>query len=177
MPLSNDPAKRERQLANLKRYPAPPNGNVRALKHGGNARKATLIPAGSWAQRIYEELEREAPLRDSDGSLPLHDRQAVELLASGLARLQSVEAWLHTRTAVDEKGNPWPAEDTARRLRREIAALLHALGMTPRARSALGLDLARTFDLAVAMSEPDTVRRDEQLREAGLLDAEEVTSS
>jgi hypothetical protein len=47
MPLSTDPAKRARQLANLApRPPAPPLGNVRNLRHAGTARKATLNPGG-----------------------------------------------------------------------------------------------------------------------------------
>lgn len=149
MPLSTDPIKRERQLANLTaRPPAPPLGNVRALVHGASARKATLIQAGSWAALIYAELEVEAPLRAVDGGLPAHDRQAVELLASALARLQSVEAWLSTRPAVNEKGLPWPAEDTARRLRREVADYLDSLGMTPRSRGKLGVDVVRARGLA-----------------------------
>ncbi len=148
MPLSKDPERRRRQLANLRPPPPPPEGNVRALRHGGRARKASLIRAGSWAERILAELEAEAPLRDADGGLPVHDRQVVELLASALARLESVSAWLEARPAVDEKGSPWPAEDTARRLRGEVARLLDALGMTPKSRAALGLDLVRSFDLA-----------------------------
>lgn len=154
MPLSSDPEKRARQLANLTaRPPAPPVGNVRALVHGGTARKATLIAAGSWAALIFGELEAEAPLRAADGGLPAHDRQAVELLASALARLQAVEGWLATRPAVNEKGLPWPAEDTARRLRREVADHLDALGMTPRSRAKLGLDVARTGSLADAITD------------------------
>jgi hypothetical protein len=169
-PLSSDPAKRARQLANLKPAPpAPPAGNVRALRHGGRARVATLVAAGSWAERIMAELEREAPLRDRDGELPLHDRQIVEVLASALARLQAVEAWLSTRTAVDEQGKPWPAEDTANRLRREVAGYLDALGCTPRARAALGLDLVRGIDIALDMSDTDHARRDARMRELGLV--------
>lgn len=153
MPLSSNADARARQLANLRTGggPGPPRGNVRALVHGGTARKATLIAAGSWAERIYAELEAEAPMRSADGSLPVHDRQAVELLASALARLQNVEAWLSARPAVDEKGEVWPAEDVASRLRREIAGWLDRLGMTPAARASLGVDVARaqSFDLAV----------------------------
>ena len=151
-PLSSDPEKRRRQLANLRSTPAPV-GNVRALKHGGKARVATLVVAGSWAEKILAELEGEAPLRDREGGLPLHDRQVVEVLASALARLQAVTAWLDTRPAVNEKGKPWPAEDTASRLRGEVARLLDQLGMTPRSRAALGLDLIQTVDLARAWAQ------------------------
>lgn len=154
MPLSDDPIKRAKQLANLSaRPPAPPAGNVRALRHGAGARKATLIRAGSWAERIQTELEAEAPLRGPDGGLPLHDRQQVELLASALARLEAVTSWLDSRPAVREDGSLWPAEDTAGRLRREVARYLDALGMTPTSRARLGLDLVRSFDLAAVWAE------------------------
>jgi hypothetical protein len=148
-PLSSDPDKRAVQLANLRPTP-PPAGNVRALKHGAKARQATLIAAGSWSERIYAELEAEAPLRAADGGLPAADRQAVELLASVLARLQAAKAWLDTRPAADEKGRPWPVADDERRLIREAGRLLDQLGMTPRSRAALGLDLIATVDLARA---------------------------
>lgn len=176
-PLSTDPAKRAIQLANLRSTPAP-LGNTRTLLHGGNARKATLVAAGSWAAAIFAQLEEEAPLRDRDGRLPVHDRQVVELLASALARLQAVEGWLANRPAVTEKGMPWPVEDTARRLRREVAGYLEALGMTPRARVALGLDLAltRRADPSAVLSEPDPLRRRAGMAELGLTvdgDAEE----
>lgn len=156
-------------LANLRPAPPPPPaGNVRALKHGAGAREATLIRAGSWAERILVELEREAPLRDESGDLPAHDRQVVELLASALARLEAVSAWLETRPPVDEKGRPWPAEELAGRLRREASRYLDALGMTPTSRARLGFDLTRTASVAQAMSEPDDERRRRLLREAGV---------
>ena len=41
-----------------------------------------------------------------DGAVTVHDRQAVELLASALARLEAVTAWLDTRPPVDEKERP-----------------------------------------------------------------------
>lgn len=160
-PLSDDPDKRARQLANLRPGAgAGVVGNVRALVHGGAARgQATLIRAGSWASRIYAELEAEAPLRADDGGLPVHDRQVVELLSSALARLEAVEGWLSTRPPVDEKGKPWPAEDVARRLRSESAKYLDALGMTPTSRARLGLDLVRSFDLAQEMARDAELER------------------
>jgi len=150
-PLSSDLEKRAKQLANLTaKPPPPPEGNVRALVHGGRARVASLVAAGTWTAAILAELEAEAPLRDADGGLPAHDRQLVELLASALARLQAVTSWLDTRPAVDEQGRPWPAEDVAHRLRREIAGHLDALGMTPKSRAALGVDLVRAATSADA---------------------------
>jgi len=178
MPLSRDPEKRKAQLANLRPQPAPPPplDNVRGLVHGGRARKATLVAAGSWTERIYAELAAEAPLRDADGGLPLHDRQAVELLASALARLQAVSAWLATRPALDERGRPWPGEDTAHRLRLEIARGLDGLGLTPRARVALGLDLVRAATSAADAEESRAARErlDARMARLAAVDAEEA---
>lgn len=87
-------------------------------------------------------------MRGPDGGLPTHDRQVVELLASALARLEAVTAWLDTRPPVNEKGEPWPAEDVARRLRSERWRYHHALAMTPESRARLLGDLAPAFDLA-----------------------------
>jgi hypothetical protein len=42
------------------------------------------------------------------------------------------------------------------------------LGMTPASRAKLGLNLAKTVDLATALSHPDPERRAELMREAGL---------
>lgn len=47
MPLSNDPAKRQRQIQNLKKGrhgppPTPEKGNRRTLKHGRHATSKTL---------------------------------------------------------------------------------------------------------------------------------------
>lgn len=157
MPLSDDPVKRARQLANLQPGAgAGEEGNVRALVHGGQARQATLVRAGTFADLIYRELEAEAPLRNPGGDLPAHDRQVVELLASALARLEAVEGWLAIRPPLDPKGKPWPAEDVAHRLRRESLRYLDALGMTPTSRARLGVDLTRTVDLAQRWAEGNT---------------------
>lgn len=64
--------------------------------------------------------------------------------------------------ALDQKtGNVRPVVELEGRLRREAADYLDALGMTPRSRAKLGLDVARGFDLAQALAElPD----DEEVR-------------
>jgi len=45
-------------------------------------------------------------------------------------------------------GEPRPALDLERRLRAETLDLAESLGLTPRSRAKLGLDLQRGFDLA-----------------------------
>jgi hypothetical protein len=56
------------------------------------------------------------------------------------------------------------------RASKTLMQALDSLGMTPRSRAALGLDIARGIDLAQAMSEPDPEKRRELLRRAGLSD-------
>ena len=152
MGLSSRPDARRRQLANLTpQPPAPEPGNRRALRHGGHASPRTL-PVDGKARAIYAILADDAPLRNADGGLPSADRTAVELLALCLCRLESIAAWLQMHGLLTEAGEVRPAVELERRLRVEAADHCAQLGLTPAGRARLGLDLARGFDLAQAMS-------------------------
>jgi len=167
MPLSDNPRKRERQLANLRPSPGASSGNTLAVRHGGYA----TIARGRLEEKqrdVFDALSADAPLRDARDELPRHDGAQVALLAEVLCRLDDVNAYLAARGYLDGKGNVRPAAELAGRMRREAADYLDALGMTPKSRAKLGLDLARTTDLATAMSEPDDERRAELLAEAGI---------
>lgn len=159
MAASRDPDAHARQLANLvPAGPAPP-GNNNATIHGGFATYKTL-PVASVAAAIYRELEQETPLRDHDGGLPLADRTVVELLATDLARLASISEWIEQHGTFDSKGKPRTTLlELERRLRNEARDHCARLGLDPRGRVALGLDLQRGaegFDLAQALSDlPD----------------------
>ena len=99
---------------------------------------------------IAAALGDDAPLRDAAGELPRHDAVAVVLLAKALCRLEDVERYLVERGLFDDKGEQRPAVGLEHQLRREIADGLDSLGMTPRSRAKLGLDVARAagFDVA-----------------------------
>lgn len=148
MPLSSDPEARRRQLANLRpgARTAPP-GNTRALRHGGYAEIARERIEERVAE-LLDALAADAPLRDPSGELPAPDAAIVHLLATALCRLESVERYLSAHGYLTDTGDVRPAADLAARLRREAADYLDALGMTPRSRARLGLDLSRGFDLA-----------------------------
>lgn len=157
-PTSSDPRKRARQLANLRKAPpAPPTGNSRAMTHGAYAAVA-LSRLDSQAREIFEALAADAPLRDVTGGLPSHDGVAVRLLAEALCRLDDVSAYLARAGWADGKGRVRPAVEIEQRLRREVADHLDALGMTPRSRARLGLDLTRSYDLAEQMAKGDDDR-------------------
>jgi Phage terminase, small subunit len=179
--LSKDPAKRAAQLANLDRSARlPAAGEKRALSHGAFAQ----VAAERMEQReraIYEALAADAPLRDGAGELPRHDAVAVTLLAQCLARLDDVAANVRDFGVLEQrgkrKGQVRPAAEHEARLRREAARYLDALGMTPKSRAALGLDLARTVDLATAMSEPDAERRSRLMSDAGVPGHADITAT
>lgn len=157
MPLSSDPRRRGRQLANLKRGDNPADrGNRHHVTHGGYA--AVVAERLEAKQReVFDALAADAPLRDPDGELPRHDTVAVTMLAKALCRLEDVETHLTQRGFLDDDGNERPAVDLERRLRGEVADWVDALGMTPRSRARLGLDVARAgnFDLAQAWADAD----------------------
>jgi hypothetical protein len=164
--LSPDPDKRDRQLANLRRAPAPPSGNRRALRHGGYAQVARERLEAKTLE-VYDAIAADAPLRDTDGGLPAADAAMVRLLAEALCRLDDVAANVRDYGLLDqETGAVRPVVELERRLRQEAADHLDALGMTARSRSRLGLELTRTFDLAQAMAEDaELERRERELEE------------
>lgn len=148
-PLSKDPEKRAKQLANLNRTPpTPPAGNRRAQRHGAYAAVGAEEREGEM-RRIFDALSADLPLRDPDGGPPAADGVAVELLADCLVQLRRARADVEDHGWRDPKtGDPRPVVDRAQRLRREAFEYAEALGLTPRGRLKLGLDLARGVDLA-----------------------------
>lgn len=144
MPLSSDPEARARQLANLRRGVTKPSPTAN-LRHGGYA-QLRREEIEDEERRVLEALEADAPLRDPDGGLPAADGVAVRLLASCLVRLQRVEAYLTAHGFLDEKGEPRPVLEVEAKLRRDALDAAEALGMTPRSRARLGLDLVRAAE-------------------------------
>jgi hypothetical protein len=147
--------------------PPAPKGNRRGLRHGAHAQ---VLPArlDAVTAAIAAQIAADAPVRAPSGELPAHDREVVVQLARCLCRLDDVGRWLDEHGSLDRRGKVRSAALWERRLRGEALRYLDALGMTPRSRAKLGLDLARTVDLATAMSEPDPRKREQLLREAGV---------
>jgi hypothetical protein len=182
VPLSDDPDKRARQLANLrpgagawKPGQASPAGATHGLRtrppERGSAawKRQILSPA---ADEIVEALADGAPVRDAAGDVPIHDRIAIEAAALLLIQVRRASAWLGTNGDTDSRGNLRPEVDALGRATERLFKALDRLGMTPASRARLGLALARTADLATAMSEPDAERRAELMREAGVDDGD-----
>jgi len=150
-PTSRDPAKRAKQMANLRPAPPAPAGNALARRHGGYAAVARERLEEKVLE-VFDALAVDAPLRDPDGGLPAADVAQVRLLAEALCRLDTVSADVSAFGLLEQngkrRGQVRPAAELEGRLRREAADYLDALGLTPKSRARLGLDLQRGFDLA-----------------------------
>ncbi len=141
--LSSDPAKRARSLANLRRSgPPAPRGNSFAATHGAYAR-ITEVELDRKTREIFAALALDAPVRAADGGLPAHDALVVRMLAENRVRRERCTA-SEIRHGIEERdGRVRPVVEIGLRLDDQALALAKELGMTPRSRAALGLDLAR----------------------------------
>lgn len=151
--LSRDPERRARQLQNLGQHPG------RRPVHGAYAQLAPERIEVKVAE-VFAALAEDAPLRDRDGGLPAADAVAIRMLAECLCRLESLTVHLRDFGVLDQQTREVrPAVHVEAKLRREVADWLDALGMTPRARAKLGLDVARAqggaFDLARHLADLD----------------------
>lgn len=166
MALSQDPEKRARSLANLEkgrraqalrspaygtptanpRHPLFESGNQVGRTHGG---KAVVAPEllETKTREITAILSAAAPVRDHTGGLPAADVVAVRLLADTLCRLDSVSQWL-AENGLFDGADVRPAVTLERQLRSQALEIAGELGMTPKARAALGVDLIRGLSAA-----------------------------
>jgi hypothetical protein len=140
-----------RSMANLVHAPAAPAGNGRAVTHGFRS-ELLVRDVEDEIRELMDALAEAAPIRDPDGGLPGADVIAVETAARALKRWRSVSAWcdLHGRVS-PETHEVRPAARYELEGERALQRCLDSLGMSPMARSRLGLNIARTaqsFDLA-----------------------------
>ena len=173
MPLSKDPERRERQLANLKRGDSgTPKGEPSTrLTHGG--RSVLLFrDVEAEVRELMEALAETVPVRDPDGSVPAADLAAVEYAARTLKRYRHLAAWCDAHGRIEERtGKVKSAAEYELQAERSLANALDALGMTPTSRAKLGLDLQRT---AASAEEVESARiaRERLDRRAETIDAE-----
>jgi hypothetical protein len=156
MALSKDPAKRSKQLANLKPPPPAPPGNRRRVTHGARAQPEPRRQAA-----LERQISDALPVRAADGGPPVHDLVTVRLLAITLCRLESCAAYVSKHGQFFQGGRVRPATELEDKLIVRAANLLDRLGMSPTSRAKLGLDLAQgQLSLAQLMSDlDDTPRR------------------
>lgn len=184
MPLSNDPDKRARQLANLPNMrgeltaTAWKPGEAPALKHGLRSRRP--LPVGQLSAEVAEivgALADAAPVRDRNGSLPAADEVAIEQAARALHRARKATEWADNTGRFDEKGDPKPITRYELECDRDLGRALAALGMTPEARYRMLGDVAPAIQagldpatlLSAAQAESDPALRARLLERAGLI--------
>lgn len=146
--------------------PAPPPapvGNKRAAKHHGAT--TGMVPG---TQAALDEVRAGLPIRGADGEPLIYDLTLCELAARELARIRQIDAWLDTHGLFGRGPKLRPAVEYRLRAAKLLAELLDRLGMTPRSRAQLGLDLAKTVNLADAMGEKDPVKRRAMFQELGV---------
>lgn len=158
-PTGGGGAKHPNSLANLRPGAGRAgSGNTRRTEHGGYAVVAReRLEARE--REVADALSADAPLRNADGSLPAADAVLVHLLAQALCRLEDVAAHLRDRGLLDADGEMRAAVEVEAKLRREAADHAEALGMSPRARAKIGLDMLR------AEREVEDSRADRETRE------------
>jgi hypothetical protein len=116
-------------------------GLQRAAKHGAYAAIAARELSDK-VREVYDAISADAPVKDQ-GTLPAADTVIVRQLAETLVRRERVrESELrHGIEAPD--GKLRGVVEFGLRLDGHIAKLCDAIGLTPRSRAALGLELAR----------------------------------
>jgi len=140
-------------------------GNTRGVKH-----LAYADPSYLSTQEIADTeaaIAAAVPVRAVDGAAPAADAAMIRLTAQVVVRQRHVSDWL-AQNGMFHRGKLRPVVEKLGTIERQLADLLDALGMTPRSRAKLGLDLVRSVSLADAMSEPDPATRKAMLRDAGL---------
>ena len=99
---SDDPVKRERQLQNLRPAPPAPIGNSRRLLHGGRSERL-VADVEVEVREMMDALGDAAPVRDPDGGLPAADVVAVEVGARALKRWRHLSAYNDLHGRIHEK--------------------------------------------------------------------------
>lgn len=152
-PLSKDPDKRANQLRNLPNLRGEATsaswlpGSSPALVHGGRTRRPAPVVTDPIVREIERALADDLPLRAQDGGVPAPDRVMVELAAVALLRVRRVSAFLELHGDTDTRGRMRPELDTLGAAVESAARMLDRLGCSPKARAALGVDVARSAAL------------------------------
>jgi len=145
--VSRDPVKALAQRNNLRRG-------------GGNGGKT--VSHGRWAaiaqtdldartREVFEALSVDAPVREND-ALPAADALIVAELARTLILRDRVVDYLNRRGLEHEDGGVRPVLGEVSKLNTHILSLAESLGMSPRSRVRIGVDIVRGMSAAEAFT-------------------------
>lgn len=126
------------------RRPPFKKGNRMSVSHGAHRPN---LPARR-VEAKADEIAEAVPVRGQDGRLHPSDHHAVRMLADVLVRIDLAEAHLAEVGMVNRKGEAHSLLRHISRWENHALRLMHEMGMTPKARAELGVDLAKQRDLA-----------------------------
>jgi hypothetical protein len=127
----------QRDVLALHRRQAPAfeAGNVVARTHGGRA------APWRYAERAADIADE---LRPCVPNVSAADETTLGLLAMQLARLEAMDMWLETNGVFDSRSRVRPVVRLMLQTENSAAKLADSLGLNPRSRASLGLDIAST---------------------------------
>jgi hypothetical protein len=141
-PLSRDPEARSRQIANLRRGGPVQPGNRHTVTHGAYAR-ITQAELDAEVRELMDAIGEDLPVREADGGVPAADVILLEMLAGNRIQRRRVRE-SEVRHGIEERdGGLRPVVGLGVTLDNQALRYLEQLGMSPRSRAALKLDLVR----------------------------------
>lgn len=157
MPLSTDPAKRERQLANLRPKPEnlqpgagawQPGRSPDQLRHGLRSRRPPADVIDPILDQVLDDLEAKVPIR-VDGQIPPWLREMA--WSAAIAKLQVVRCarFLAQHGETNSRGRWRPENEGLRKANETYQRALERLAMTVGSHLRAGLDMQRGRDLAL----------------------------
>lgn len=148
-PIGGGGAGNPSSLANLRNAPPAPGSNKRAWKHGAY-HALTRAELDVEVAAMRDALGADAPLLDAADVATLDDWAGCRVHLRAAERDLADHGWKDRVT-----GEARSLAEYARKLRRDSLEYAREFGCTPRSRAALGLDVARGFDLAEHWAEQD----------------------
>lgn len=152
-PLSDDPERRARQLANLRPGAgAWQPGKATNIKSGWRTRRPERVLLGEAFGEIVGALEDQVPLRGDDGEMLPAFTTAVEAAALQLIIVRRILGFLQTHGWEDERKRMRPEVDRLQGANERLSRAMDRLGATPTSYARLGFDVARGQSLAEQMA-------------------------
>lgn len=136
--ISKDPVKAANQRANLR----VGGSNLGRTRTHGLFAALTREEMDAKTREIFDALSDSAPVKDGD-ALPAADAPVVADLAKQLVLRDRVLGFVYRKGFEDDDGNPRSVLGDLAKLNANVLNGFEALGMTPRSRARLGLDLQR----------------------------------
>jgi len=124
-----------------------------AITHGAHSSIASTL-----AKAKTEEIAAVVPVRGEDGGPHPADAYAVERLAEVLCRIDLASAHLDAHGLVNKKGEAHSLLRHISRWEKQAQEWMESLGLTPKARVALGLGIAQTESLVKQWAREATPR-------------------